>query len=292
MGSKHFRKLIEQQIDIFVSTFSQGSNSLFKNEQNKLIHPGEYGMYKEACFRNLLQSILDKDYSVSEGFIITACDNISTQCDVIVNRSSSRPLTGDGIGKFYPVEDVFAIGEIKSNLSRTDLKSALCKLAKVKMLGSDRKGNRTTSCFKNQDNIPTFLVCNKLNFDIKTINFDDIYDGIERRYWHNAILCLEDGVILYQLDLSKLPPNTKAQYEAKGLNTISGKCEWQYSQHIFQINEMVESYDCPTRIIIADKSNKYVHIILFLTGLVEAIEESIKYTFDSIEYLGMRSNSL
>lgn len=37
MGSKYFRKLIEQQIDVFVSTFSQGSNRLFKNENNKLI---------------------------------------------------------------------------------------------------------------------------------------------------------------------------------------------------------------------------------------------------------------
>lgn len=292
MGSKHFRKLIEQQIDIFISTFSQGSNSLFKNEQNKLIHPGEYGMYKEACFRNLLQSILDKDYSVSEGFIITACDNISTQCDVIVNRSLSRPLTGDGIGKFYPVEDVFAIGEIKSKLSKKDFESALRKLAKVKMLGSDRKNNKTTSCFINQYNIPTFLVCNQLEFDISTVTFDDIYDGIERKYWHNAILCLEKGVILYQLELSKLPSNTKAHYNDKGFNTVSGICEWQYSQHTFQIGEIVETYDCPTRIISVNKSDKYQHIILFLISLVQAIGESVKYSFDSIEYLDMRSNSL
>ena len=292
MGSKHFRKLIEQQIDMFVNTFSQTSNSLFKNEQNKLIHPGEYGMYKEACFRNLLQSILDKDYSVSDGFIITACDNISTQCDVIVNRSLSRPLTGDGIGKFYPVEDVFAIGEIKSNLSKAKLKSALRKLAKIKMLGDDRKNNKTTSRFINNYSIPSFLVCNKLDFDIKTIDFDEIYDGIERKYWHNTILCLEDGVILYQLELNKLDSKTKAHYNANDFNTTSGICDWQYSQHIFQFDEMVENYDCPSKIIVADKNDKYNHIIFFLISLVQAIEESVKYSFDSIIYLDMHSNSL
>lgn len=290
MASKHFRKLIEQQIDIFVSTFSQDSNSLFKNEKNKIIHPGEYGMYKEACFRNLLQCILDKDCTVSEGFIITACDHISTQCDIIVNRSLSRPLTSDGVGKFYPVEDVYAIGEIKSNLSKSDVKLALRKLAEVKMLGDDRKNRKTKSCFINNYSIPSFLVCNKLNFDIENIDFNDIYEGIGREYWHNAILCVENGLIMYRLELSELGEKTKAHYGSNGFDTSSWKCNWQYSQHIFQFSNTLEVYNCPTEIIWAEKSDKYKHIILFLASLVQAIEESIKYSFDSIEYLGIRAN--
>ena len=177
MASNIFKTLITRQIDLFVGTFGSDSNSLFKNEKNKLFHPGEYGMYKEQAFRSLLQCILPKSKKISDGFIISALDKHSTQCDVLVYDANTLPLTDGGYGKFFPVENIYAIGEIKSNLDFPKFKEALVKLAKNKMMSDERLVSKTSNQYTEctyLDPIPSFLVCNKLRFDLDLIDFDNI----------------------------------------------------------------------------------------------------------------------
>ena len=102
MSSSIFTTMLKRQIDLFVATFQNDGNALFKNERTALIHPGEYGMYREQRFRSLLQSFLTRDYSVSDGFIISSVDNnVTTQCDVLVNNAFS-PLTNRQRGISFP----------------------------------------------------------------------------------------------------------------------------------------------------------------------------------------------
>ena len=211
MSSYIFKTLLQRQIDNFIDTYGQDSNSLFKDKEGRLIHPGEYGMYREECFKRLLQVILDKDYAVSDGFVINSDDKVSTQCDVLVHKYNSKPLIDGSYAKFFPVEDIVAICEIKSNLNKSNFKDALRKLASNKMLGDSRKivKHRPEVEVGNYYPIPSFLICNKLNFNLNEINFLDIYEGIPKAYWHNCILSLEDAVITYELAFSKLGPKSR-----------------------------------------------------------------------------------
>lgn len=120
-GSHIFRTILERKIDVFVGTYSDDGNSLFKNKDTgKLIHPGEYGMYREQTFKELLRVITCKDMDISDGFIITSKDEISTQCDIVIYNHNAIPLIDNGIEKFYPIEEVNGIEEVKSDLSYKD----------------------------------------------------------------------------------------------------------------------------------------------------------------------------
>lgn len=294
MSSQIYKTLLQRQIDNFIDTFGQDSNSLFKDMKGKLIHPGEYGMYREDCFKRLLQTILDKDYVVADGFIINAKDEVSTQCDVLVHRYNAKPLIDGSYAKFFPVEDICGIGEIKSNLSKKEFETALRKLAHNKMLGNSRRVLKIKPevYVGNFDPIPTFLVCNKLNFNLEDIDFAEIYEGIPKAYWHNCILSLEDGIITYELEFAKLEDKSKHFNAARGYNVRSGVCDWQYSQHILILDNIPEVYDCPVKSILSNIKNPYQHIYTFLGSVELAIKQCMKYDHDFGEYLGIISKSI
>lgn len=46
MASKIFQQIFERHITQFVGLYSEDSTAIFKDEKNKLIHPGEYGNSK------------------------------------------------------------------------------------------------------------------------------------------------------------------------------------------------------------------------------------------------------
>lgn len=289
MASQIFTTLLHRQIDLFVATFQDDSNSLFKDTNKLLIHPGEYGMYREQCFRNLLESFLPRNYRISDGFIISSCDDHrTTQCDIIVQNANAMPLTDGGLGKFHPVEDVYAVVEMKSNLSFDEFKKALRKLAKVKMISDDRKNrdvNQDTR-IQNYDSIATFLVCNKLTFSVDdSLHYESIYEGIERTYWHNAILSVEDGLLNYVINFDDLPTGTKRGFEKVFAGTSAKGVSYQYALHKMVVGKNVETYNCVPHYFKADKNNKYRHITSFLALLRQAVQQEVKYNFDSLEYI-------
>lgn len=251
-------------------------------------------MYREDCFKKLLQVILDKDYVVSDGFIINSTDQVSTQYDTLVHRYNSKPLIDGSFAKFFPVEDIVAICEIKSNLNRSDFKEALQKLASNKRLGDSRKifKSRPEVIIGNFFPIPSFLIRNKLDFNLNEINFESIYEGIPKAYWHNCILSLEDAVITYELDFSKLGPKSKELNASRGYNVETGICEWQYSQHIMLFDSICKTYDCPIHIITTSNNDMYSHIYNFLGSLEQAVKNCIKCDCDFGEYLGIASKTI
>lgn len=289
MSSSIFTTMLKRQIDLFVATFQNDGNALFKDERNTLIHPGEYGMYREQRFRSLLQSFLTREYTVSDGFIISSVDNnVSTQCDVLVHNAFSMPLTDGGLGKFYPVEDVYAVIEIKSDLDKPAFIKALRKLAEIKMIGDDRKNPHIHKNipFLNYYTIPTFLVCNKFRFhDVDSLDFEMIYEGIDRKYWHNAILSIEDGLLMYFFNVADLPPESKKAYEDTRYSDPRVMVRYQYSQHIINFGGEIEKHDCTPILLHSSATSKYDHIICFLMMLKGALDDEVKYFFDSIMYV-------
>src|SRR5690606_38114624 len=90
--------------------------------------------------------------------------------------------------RFYPVETVAAIVEIKSDHSKSDFKTALNKLARNKRLKEnmsnpvkikrDKDGNFDPINFP-YDNIFSILICNKLNFNLDVLSeeLDEFYES-------------------------------------------------------------------------------------------------------------------
>lgn len=291
MSSKIFEKIVERNIEQFVGLFSDDSSVIYKDEKNKLIHPGEYGKYREESCKQLIRLMLNKNLSLSDGFVITADDQITTQCDVIIYNSSISPIIADDISRMFPAEEIRAIVEIKSTLSKSDFINALKKMAENKRVILDgRKGQASYKKAlesRQYDTIGSFLICYKLNFDYSQLTYEEIYGDIDRKYWHNSILCIENGEFTYLLDFDKFPKYIVESLDAKGINTDVSP-SWPYSsyycgeervctcQNFFSINE----------------SDKYKHIKKFLIDICMCCDEVWKYTYEPVRYLGMAIKSI
>ena len=190
--------------------FSSTAKSIFVNPDGKLYHSGEYGMYREAIIKDFLKFFTPGYYEISQGFIITSNNKISTQCDIILyDRENTLLIQNGDKQRFFSVETVVDLWEVKSILSKNNFKKAINKLAKNKALRSFEKDVTAIRTERNIDekdtNIPykliySFIICEKLDFNLDNVDvtIKDLHDSdIECKYRHNIILNLNDGVILY-----------------------------------------------------------------------------------------------
>lgn len=211
MGNEIFERLFREKVDLFRSAFSTTAKEVFYGaKQKRIFHASEYGMYREAIVRDFLKFIVPRSLDISNGFVITSHNDVSTQCDVVVFDSQMTPLyQDDARQRFFPVESVFCVGEVKSNLTKSQLAKALNKLAATKAL-SERIKNATIlrksppgpfdPVNHPYDLVPTFLICQKLNFNLSKIEnqIDGLYgQEIEHRHKHNIVLSIDDGLLTY-----------------------------------------------------------------------------------------------
>jgi hypothetical protein len=277
MGSKIFQTILTRKIDGFASTFIEDSESIFF-EEGKLIHPGEYGKYRENALCDLIKLITS--HKVADGFIFTSKNNTSTQLDIVIYNKEEVPLLETGNVNFFTIESVLAIGEVKSNMSKAEFVKALQKLAVNKKLNSERvgtntfkSGNRTES-----DELISFLVCKKMNFDYNNLNLNEVYNGIERKYWHNFVLSLEDGLMGYEFKNQNLSKANKAIFEKSGGN-LDSTIWYEYPIYTFN-NEVYEASEVFHKI-----EKKFYHIELFITKLAATLKYKSLFSTDFLEYM-------
>jgi hypothetical protein len=219
MSSTVFGQLLDEQIDIFRNSFSSVSRAAFYDERSgRLIHAGEFGMYREAICRDFLSLLIPGRLALSQGFLINTYDEVSTQCDIIVYDAVSTPLIqSESRQRFFPVETVCAVGEVKSKMSKTDVKEALRKLVNAKKMGEqiplnnpfirrDPSASHQSQMYSPEtflyDQLITFLICEKFDFNLDGLAIDELYENdVLRRHRHNLIFSLEDGLLLYYFDV-------------------------------------------------------------------------------------------
>lgn len=212
MPIKIFEKLLLEKIQIFRNSFNSVSKELFYDEETgKLIHPGEFGSYREKTVKDFISFFIPERLAIDQGFIINTSDEVSTQCDIVIYDSQSTPLVRSGKSqRFFPVETVCAVGEVKSTLSKTDFAKALVKLTNVKILKENIKnpsfirrthpGDFAPTTYP-YDQTATFIICEKFDFDLNGITrmINECYpEDTPIRYRHNLVLSLKDGIILYR----------------------------------------------------------------------------------------------
>jgi hypothetical protein len=218
MASKIFEALLEEKIEIFKNAFKSVSKNVFWNEElKKLSHPGEYGLYREIICKEFIRYLIPRRLNIDTGFLINTDNKVSTQCDLIVYDLNSTPLIEDSEKqKFYPVESVPAVGEVKSVLSKSKFIETINKLAKIKQMKEtitsptfvrrEVEVGPFDTIYYNPDGLFTFIICDKLDFDIS-----DICNLITASYnssvghhnKHNLILSIEDGLLTYYFFDSK-----------------------------------------------------------------------------------------
>lgn len=218
MSSKIFDALLEEKIDLFINSFLGTSRTVFFDEETKrLRHSGEFGMYREKISYDFLKFIIPQKFSLGNGFIISNNDEVSTQCDIIIYDKSITPLIQSSEHQtFYPVETVVAVGEIKSTMSKNEFVTAINKLSKIKKIKADIK---SPSYYYRRDNLGsfdpqnllydgifTFIICEKLNFNLEDIEneLNNMYET-DINHWnrHNLILSIEDGLLHYSINQSQ-----------------------------------------------------------------------------------------
>ncbi len=214
MPNDTINALIEERIDSFKSAFLQTAKVLFRDDskQNKLKHPGEFGTYREAVTADFLSAFLPQRFQIDSGFVVNCDGGVSRQIDIVVYDSElSPPLESRQRQRFFPIETVVAVGEIRSALTRERLIDGLHRLSEVKRLReglgpaptkrwwglTNRNYDPATISF---DQVFTFLVCSHFDCDLSLSmksTFDEIYGNFDFHQRHNAILSLADGLLHY-----------------------------------------------------------------------------------------------
>lgn len=196
MASTIFQELLATKIDSFKSIFTNAKDVFYDANKKKIIHPGEFGRYREQIVKDLLSFFLPPTMGISSGFVIDSYDNVSTQCDVIIYDKEETPdIYSSYEQKFIPIETVLLAGEIKSNINDVSkLKEYLSKLSQFKQL---RKNVKNPDIKKpGKDQIGTFLICKKLP---NKFNYDNslLYSDSNKANKHNLILSIDDGLYAF-----------------------------------------------------------------------------------------------
>lgn len=106
-----------------------------KADRTALSHPTASGTAAEVNWRRMLEGYLPERYKVSDGFVVDADGLISEQIDVIIFDRQYSPFIFNQDNAFYvPAESVYAILEVKSDLTRQNISYAAAKAASVRRL--------------------------------------------------------------------------------------------------------------------------------------------------------------
>lgn len=209
-----FSALLTEKIELFKHSFRVAARQSFVDPSTgKLFHAGEFGTYREKILRDFLRLAVPARLDLGTGFLINAVGNISTQVDIVVYDNSAVPrVESTEHQRFFPVEGVCAIGEVKSRLTKATLRDAMNKLARAKATADyvssiipirrdpaikDRPFSRENLPY---DQMLSFLVCEGFDFDPSTLASEvgGWYDpSIKEHHKHNFILSVENGLLLY-----------------------------------------------------------------------------------------------
>lgn len=209
--------LIKNNIEKFVQDYKNISRQVFLDESGNLIHPGEFGNYREKIVKELLQRFLPSRLAIGTGFIITSDNEHSTQCDLIIYDKEHTPIIENSDQRFFPIECVAGVVEVKSKLNKAQLKEALIKLSVIKKLREQIHTNvfvykelskQTDFNAKRNpyDQLATFVICEEIDMDVhKEIDtfFKETYSGTDKSAYHNMILSIKNGLFLYYFQKEK-----------------------------------------------------------------------------------------
>ena len=93
------------------------------------------GENRQDLVEKFLVDHLPKRFGVSTGFVVSHDGEYSNQADlVVVDNQNNAPLYPDSMNKIWPVESVYALIEVKTNLDKRDIEDSVYKCRRFKSL--------------------------------------------------------------------------------------------------------------------------------------------------------------
>jgi hypothetical protein len=251
--------LIEAQLEAFASSYTNTAHDLFFDEDTqKLIHPGEFGGFRESLVRDLLKNFLPEAYGVSQGFVVSPSGDISKQCDIVVYSLHHTPvIRTPEHQRFFPIESVVAVGEVKSVIDGAKLKDALTKLVRIKEMRANLKSasiiyqrptiGRYDPYIFERDQIGTFLFAETISCQPPTVAglVREVVENKHPSFKVNLIASVKDYCTSY--------------HDCQG-------SAWMYPTHL-------EYMDFPLRFELPT-DGQHLHLKLFLSYLLMVINNA------------------
>ena len=140
-----------------IATVEAQMKARLKELRITFTHPGDKGVSVEDTFRKFLREYLPRRLGVGQGEVIDSKEHRSRQTDiVIVNEDHPFTFTQDLPGLFF-IEGVCAVGEIKANLTSTELEKAINNSFYFKKL--EIAPGKNTMVSSNESDLKRFYKC-------------------------------------------------------------------------------------------------------------------------------------
>lgn len=107
----------------------------FEEITSQINHNGEKGTARENVLQSYLRAYIPDKYTFSKGTIIDCTDTQSKQVDIIIHDKYTTPCLIDmDSTKVIPIESVYAVIEVKSVLTKEELRKSIKNINSVKIL--------------------------------------------------------------------------------------------------------------------------------------------------------------
>ena len=127
MGNVDMREMFRGMQEQMLATLQLG--------RSQISHNGEMGEAAEESWRKWLRNYLPRRYRVDKAFVVDCNGNISDQIDIVIYDSQYSYFVFKHEQVFYvPAESVYAVIEIKQDLTKNHLDYAGEKAASVRKL--------------------------------------------------------------------------------------------------------------------------------------------------------------
>jgi len=122
-------------------TYFEGVSKRMLNEFKEITiavnYPLRRGESREDVLRDFLKKYLPKKYSVGKGIVFNSIGESSRELDIVIYDNLECPLLyNENNVQFFPIEGIYAVVEVKSNLGREELKDAVGKVESIKKLSA------------------------------------------------------------------------------------------------------------------------------------------------------------
>jgi len=107
----------------------------FADITSKISHNGEKGTARENMLVSYLKDYIPEKYSFAKGTIVDYKDKESKQVDIIIHDKFTTPYLVDmDSTKIIPIECVYSVVEVKSTLTKEELRKSIKNIESVRML--------------------------------------------------------------------------------------------------------------------------------------------------------------
>ena len=145
----------------------------FDNITAQIEHKGAKGEGREEIVKRFLKEYLPKSFGIGSGFVIDSTGRSSLQQDIVIYDVAKCPILYDLGSQVFPVEGVYAVIEVKSNLNGEELNDSIEKILSVKKL------QKTEFFMPRSEIIETHRIYGKDYQFFPTLGYVFAFDSIE-----------------------------------------------------------------------------------------------------------------